>query len=95
MVRIKQIYQYPGPTPVLKLGLDSSGIISWSLSGGLCNELSSCSVCQCSVSPPHAVLGEFKYGNEKTEAGINLRDTVLTPLVIYFAVITTSLQLFS
>lgn len=95
MVRIKQIYQYPGTTPVVKLGLDSSGIISWSLSGGLCNELSSRSVCQCFISPPRAVSGEFKYGEEKTEARINLRDTVLMPLVIYFAVITTSLQLLS
>lgn len=95
MVRIKQIYQYPGPTPVVKLGLDSSGIISWSLSGGLRNELSSRSACQCFISPPRAVSGEFKYSEGKREARINLQDTVLMPLVIYCAVITTSLQLLS
>lgn len=95
MVRIKKIYQYPGPTTVLKLGLDSSGIISWSLSGGLCNELSFRSVCQCFIFPPYAVSGEFKYGEEKTETHINLQDTVPMPLGIYFAVITTSLQLLS
>lgn len=52
-------------------------------------------MCQCFIFPPRAVSGEFKYGEEKTEVCINLRDTVLMPLVIYFEVITASLRLLS
>ena len=37
----------------------------------------------------------FKYGEKRTVAHINIWDTVLTPLVIYFEVITTSLKLLS
>lgn len=95
MVRLNQVYQYPRPSPALDLGLNSSGLITCCLSSGLCNELRSCSVCQCFIFPPRAVSGEFKYGEEKTEVCINLRDTVLMPLVIYFEVITASLRLLS
>lgn len=42
-----------------------------------------------------AISGKFKCGEEKTVVCINFWDNVLTPLVIYFEVITTSLKLLS